>query len=56
MYLVYKHVLHCRGSQRTKSFSQTQHMTLEIQVLAWDRHANVMELDWLMGYQPPLDN
>jgi hypothetical protein len=32
-------------------------MTLEIQVLAWDRHKNVVELNQLMGSQPsPLDN
>ena len=34
-------------------------MTLEIQVLAWDKHKNVAEpeLNWLMGSQPPpLDN
>jgi hypothetical protein len=24
-------------------------MTLEIQVLAWDRHKNVTGLNWLMG-------
>jgi hypothetical protein len=27
-------------------------MALEIQVLAWDRHNNVAELNQLMGYQP----
>ena len=32
-------------------------MTLEIQVLAWDRHKNVEGLNWLMGSQSsPLDN
>jgi hypothetical protein len=32
-------------------------MTLEIQVLAWGRHKNVVGLNWLMGSQPsPLDN
>jgi hypothetical protein len=32
-------------------------MTLEIQVLAWDRHKNVAGLNRLMGSQPsPLDN
>jgi hypothetical protein len=32
-------------------------MTLEIQVLAWDRHTNMTELNRLMGFQPsPLDN
>jgi hypothetical protein len=32
-------------------------MTLEIQVLAWDRHKNVAELNWLMGFQlSPFDN
>jgi len=29
-----------------------QHMTLEIQVLAWDRHKNVVGLNQLMGSQP----
>jgi len=29
-----------------------QHMTLEIQVLAWDRHKYVRGLNQLMGYQP----
>ena len=30
---------------------------LEIQILPWDRHNNVMELNRLMGSQPsPLDN
>jgi hypothetical protein len=34
-----------------------QHMTLEIHVLAWDRHKNVAGLNRLMGSQPsPLDN
>jgi len=28
-----------------------QHMTLEIQVLAWDRHKNVTGLNYLMGPQ-----
>ena len=32
-------------------------MTLEIQVLAWDRHKNVARFNWLMGSQPSsLDN
>jgi hypothetical protein len=32
-------------------------MTLETQVMAWDRHKNVAELNRLMGFQPsPLDN
>jgi hypothetical protein len=32
-------------------------MTLEIQVLTWDRHRNVMGLNRLMGSQPaPLYN
>jgi hypothetical protein len=32
-------------------------MTLEIQVLAWDRHKNVAGLNWLMGFQlSPFDN
>jgi len=31
-----------------------QHMMLEIQVLAWDRHKNVVGLNWLMGSQPSL--
>ena len=32
-------------------------MTLEIQVLAWERHKNVAGFNWLMGSQPsPLDN
>ena len=41
----------------THSTQKTQqHMTLEIQVLAWDRHKNVAGLNWLMGSQPwPLD-
>ena len=34
-----------------------RHMTLEIQILAWDRHIHVAGLDQLMGYQPStLDN
>ena len=34
-----------------------QHMMLEIQVLAWDRHNNVSGLNWFMGYQhSSLDN
>ena len=28
-------------------------MTLEIQVLAWDKHKNVAELNRLMGFQHP---
>ena len=28
------------------------HMTLEIQVLAWDRHTNMAGLIWLMGSEP----
>ena len=33
------------------------HMTLEMQVLAWDRHKNMAGLNWLMGSQPsPLNN
>jgi hypothetical protein len=31
-----------------------QHMTLEIYVLTWDRHNNVVGLNWLMGYQSSL--
>jgi hypothetical protein len=32
-------------------------MMLEIQVLAWDRHRNVAELNLVMGKQPsPFDN
>jgi hypothetical protein len=32
-------------------------VTSEIQVLVWDRHTNVVGLNWLMGSQPsPLDN
>jgi hypothetical protein len=32
-------------------------MTLEIQVLAWDRHKNVAGLNWLIESQPfPLDS
>ena len=32
-------------------------MTLEFQVMAWDRHPNVSGLNWLMGSQPSaLDN
>ena len=32
-------------------------MTLEIRVLAWDRHKNVVGLNRLMAFQPsPLDN
>jgi hypothetical protein len=32
-------------------------MTLEIQILVWDRHKNVVELNQLMGFQPsPLEN
>jgi hypothetical protein len=32
-------------------------MTLEVQVLAWDRHTDVAVLNWLIGPQPsPLDN
>jgi hypothetical protein len=27
-------------------------MTLEIQVLAWDRHKKVAGFNWLMGSQP----
>jgi len=27
-------------------------MTLEIQVLDWNRDNNVAELNWLMGYHP----
>ena len=27
-------------------------MTREIQILAWDRHKNVVRLNWLMGSQP----
>lgn len=30
-----------------------QHMGLEIQVLAYDRHKNMAGLNWLMRYQPP---
>jgi len=31
-----------------------RHMTLKIQVQAWDRHKNVAELNRLMESQPPL--
>ena len=32
-------------------------MTLEIQVMTWDRHKNVVGLNWLMGsHLSPLDN
>ena len=34
-----------------------RHMTLEVLVLAWDRHTDVAVLNWLIGPQPsPLDN
>jgi len=29
-------------------------MTLEIQVLAWDRHKDMEGLNWLMGSEPSL--
>jgi hypothetical protein len=29
-------------------------MTLEIQILVWDRHRNVARLNMLMGFQSPL--
>jgi hypothetical protein len=33
------------------------HMTLEIQILDWDRHKTVAGLNWLSGYKSsPLDN
>ena len=27
-------------------------MTMEFQVLAWDRHTNVVRLNWLMRFSP----
>jgi hypothetical protein len=38
-------------SLQTIEPERPQHMVLEIQILAWDRHNNVAELNWLMGSQ-----
>ena len=38
------------NSQNTK---KSHHMTLEIQVQAWDMHKNVSRLNWLRGSQHP---
>ena len=44
------------GIQHWKSLNITgiilRHTALEIQVLAWDSHKIVAELNWLMGYLP----
>jgi len=34
--------------------NRPRHMTLEIQILALDKHKNVMRLNRLIGSQPPL--
>jgi len=41
-------------SELTEHKNRPRHMTLEIQVLASDRHKNVAGLNRLMGSQPPL--
>ena len=43
-------------SQIIKHKKRPRHMTLEIQVLAWDRHKHLAGLNWLMGFQPLLDS
>ena len=44
-------------SELTEHKKNPRYMTLEIQVLAWDRHKNVVGLNRLMGSQPsPLEN
>ena len=35
------------------NIKREQHLTLEITVLAWDRHKNVAGFNRLMGSQPP---
>jgi hypothetical protein len=39
------------SSQLIEYIKRPRHMTLEIQVLVWDRHENVEGLNWLMGSQ-----
>ena len=41
----------------TENKKGPRHVTLEIQLLAWNRNKNVSGLYWLMGSQPsPVDN
>jgi hypothetical protein len=42
------------SSDGNKSTNINKTYELEIQVLAWDRHNNVAELNGLMGFQPLL--
>jgi hypothetical protein len=45
------------SSQLAEHKKIPQHMTLEIKVLAWDKHKNMGGLNWSLGSQPsPLDN
>jgi len=45
------------SSQLIEYKNSPRHMTLNILVLAWDRHTNVAELNRLMRCQPfPLDS
>ena len=38
---------------KSSNINKDRYMTLEIQVLDWNRHKNVAEWNWLMRYHPP---
>jgi len=55
--VVMKESLFSDSQTSTWTKKRQRHMSLYINVLAWDRHKNVVGLNWLIGFQPsPFDN